>query len=54
MKENPIQKEIKIRKVDNGYFLTVIDLEADKRVPIAKYVATSSEHVERLIKEIYS
>jgi len=46
-------KEVKITKMDNGFLIKVIDLEADRRVPEAKYVATSIEDLTAIISMIY-
>lgn len=46
-------KELKITKLDNGFLIKVVDLEADRRVPVAKYVALTLEDLTAIIQMIY-
>lgn len=46
-------KEVKIRTVDNGFVLSVIDLEKEERGVGMQLVALNLEEVAILLKSIY-
>lgn len=48
-----MKREVKIKKLDNGFLLTVIDLEGDSRVPLYKYVAKDYDEITKLLKDIF-
>lgn len=48
-----MNKEVKIRRLDNGFILTVFDLGAETRKPISKLLAKDIKEIEILLKDIY-
>lgn len=45
--------DVKIKKLDNGFVLDLVDTVGDSRVPVMKYVARDTVEIKELLDSIF-